>query len=57
MGIVVIRKPPTEAQSLTVVPAEEGEGFLVQDEDGNVIATGLTEENAQAYADMLNAGG
>ena len=56
MGIVIIRKPPTEANAITVVPAEEGDGFLLYNEDGELVATALTEEAANSYASILARG-
>lgn len=56
MGIVIIRKPPTEANAMTIVPAEEGEGFLIYDENGELVATALTEEDANSYANVLARG-
>lgn len=51
--IIIIRKPP--AYSLVVVPAED-QGFLIQDAEGNTIATALDEDQANAYADMITRG-
>ena len=54
--IIIIRKPPAEQPQLTVVPADDN-GFLIQDENGETVGTALDQEQAQAYVDLLNAGG